>query len=124
MAALGAVFQGRTESRLGDLLANGPPALQGHAGELASAVASGNADAAIAAAPPEAQAFLADAAREACLSGLNEIFLFGGVTALVGAALALLLIRARDLHLDSHEEGTSWPEPDAGDPGEQPALAA
>jgi hypothetical protein len=80
IAALGAVFQGRTESRLGDLLANGPPALQGHAGELAPAVASGNADAAIAAAPPEAQAFLADAAREAFLSGLNEIFVIGGVT--------------------------------------------
>jgi hypothetical protein len=86
IAALGAVFQGRTESRLGDLLANGPPALQGHAGELAPAVASGNADAAIAAAPPEAQAFLADAAREAFLSGLNEIFMIGGVTALVGVS--------------------------------------
>ena len=35
IAALGAVFQGRTEPELGDLLANGPPALQGQAGELA-----------------------------------------------------------------------------------------
>ena len=86
IAALGAVFQGRVESKLGDLLASGPPALQGQAGELAPAVSSGNADAAIAAAPPEAQAFLADAAREAFLSGLNEIFLIAGVTALVGAS--------------------------------------
>ena len=52
IAALGAVFQGRIESKLGDLLASGPPALQGQAGELAPAVSSGNADAAIAAAPP------------------------------------------------------------------------
>ena len=89
IAALGAVFQGRVESKLGDLLANGPPALQGQAGELAPAVSSGNADAAIAAAPPEAQAFLADAAREAFLSGLNAIFLIAGVTALVGGALSL-----------------------------------
>jgi EmrB/QacA subfamily drug resistance transporter len=122
IAALGAVFQGQTESRLGDLLANGPPALQGQAGELAPAVASGNADAAIAAAPPEAQAFLADAAREAFLSGLNEIFLIAGVTALVGAALSLVLIRARDLHLETHEDSAISPEPAAGE--EQPAVAA
>jgi len=122
IAALGAVFQGRVESKLGELLASGPPALQGQAGELAPAVSSGNAEAAIAAAPPEAQAFLADAAREAFLSGLNEIFLIAGVTALIGAALSLLLIRARDLHLDAHEESAISPEPAAGD--EQPALAA
>jgi EmrB/QacA subfamily drug resistance transporter len=124
IAALGAVFQGRIESKLGDLLATGPPALQGQAGELAPAVSSGNAEAAIAAAPPEAQAFLADAAREAFLSGLNEIFLIGGVTALIGAALSLALIRARDLHLDSGEESASRPERNADEPDEEPALAA
>jgi hypothetical protein len=96
--------------------------LQGQAGELAPAISSGNAEGAIAAAPPEAQAFLADAAREAFLSGLNEIFVIGGVTALVGAAISLALIRARDLHLDAHEESAVVPEPPAGD--EQPALAA
>ena len=122
IAALGAVFQGRVESKLGDLLATGPPALQGQAGELAPAVSSGNAEAAIAAAPPEAQPFLADAAREAFLSGLNGIFLIAGVTALVGGALSLVLIRARDLHLDAHEESTISPEPAASE--EQPALAA
>jgi EmrB/QacA subfamily drug resistance transporter len=124
IAALGAVFQGRIESELGDLLANGPPALQGQAGELAPAFSSGNAEAAIAAAPPEAQAFLADAAREAFLSGLNGIFVIAGVTALVGAALSLVLIRARDLHLDSHEESPSSYRPEADEPEDQPALAA
>jgi EmrB/QacA subfamily drug resistance transporter len=124
IAALGAVFQGRIESKLGDLLASGPPGLQGQAGELAPAVSSGNAETAIAAAPPEAQTFLADAAREAFLSGLNVIFLIARVAALIGGALSLALIRGRDLHLDAQEESASWPEPDAGDPGEQPALAA
>jgi EmrB/QacA subfamily drug resistance transporter len=124
IAALGAVFQGRIESKLGDLLASGPPGLQGQAGELAPAVSSGNAETAIAAAPPEAQTFLADAAREAFLSGLNVIFLIAGVAALIGGALSLALIRGRDLNLDAQEESASWPEPDAGDPGEQPALAA
>jgi len=123
IAALGAVFQGRIESRLGDLLANGPPAYQGQAGELAPAVSSGNTEAAVAAAPPQAQAFLAHAAREAFLSGLNEIFLIAGVTALIGAALSLLLIRARDLQLDAHEESASRLE-DTDESAEQPALAA
>jgi Major Facilitator Superfamily len=122
IAALGAVFQGRVESKLGDLLASGPPALQGQAGELAPAVSSGNADAAIAAAPPQAQAFLADAAREAFLSGLNAIFLIAAVTALIGAALSLALIRARDLNVEAHEDSAIVPEPAAGE--EQPALAA
>jgi hypothetical protein len=124
VAGLGAIFQGRVESKLGHLLASGPPAVDGHAAELAPAVSSGNAEAAIAGAPPEAQAFLANAAREAFLSGLNEIFLIGGVTALIGAALSLALIRARDLQVESDEESSSWTEPDADSPGEQPALAA
>jgi hypothetical protein len=120
VAALGAVFQGRVESKLGDLLASGPPALQGHAGELAPAISSGNTDAAVAAAPPEAQAFLADAARQAFISGLNELFLIGGITALVGAVLSLVLIRARDLQLDRDEET----EKPGAETAEQPALAA
>jgi len=124
IAALGAVFQERIESKLGDLLANGPPALQGQAGELAPAVSSGNADAAIATAPPEAQAFLTDAAREAFLSGLNLIFVIGAVTALIGAALSFVLIRGRDLQLDSHEESSSSYRQEADEPEEQPALAA
>jgi hypothetical protein len=122
IAALGVVFQERVESKLGDLLATGPPTLQGQAGELAPAVSSGNAEAAIAQAPPEAQAFLADAAREAFLSGLNGILLIGGVAALIGAVLSLGLIRGRDLHLDAHEESSIVPLPDTDD--EQPALAA
>jgi EmrB/QacA subfamily drug resistance transporter len=124
IAALGAVFQQRIESRLGELLASGPPALQGQAGELAPAVSSGNAQAAIAATPPQAQTFLADAAREAFLSGLNLIFVIAGVAALIGAALSLALIRARDLHLDAPEENAIVPEPDTDELTEQPALAA
>jgi EmrB/QacA subfamily drug resistance transporter len=124
VAGLGAVFQGRIESKLGQLLASGPPALQGHAAELAPVVSSGNARAAIAAAPPEAQAFLAHASREAFLSGLNLIFLIAGIAALVGAALSLALIRARDLNLDSYEEDSGGREPGTDEIAEQPALAA
>ena len=122
VAALGALFQSRVESRLGELLAGGPPALQGHAGDLAPAVASGNADAAVASAPPQAQAFLMGAAHEAFLSGLNELFLIAGITALAGAVLSLVLIRARDLQPGMVEDAASRAEPDAGET--QPALAA
>jgi hypothetical protein len=82
----------------GQLLANGPAALHGNATEPGSAVSAGNAKAAIAAAPPETRGFLGDAAQQAFVSGLNEIFVIAGVAALIGAALSLLLIRTRDLH--------------------------
>ncbi len=123
IAALGAVFQARIESKFGQLLANGPATLHGQANELASAVSSGNAKTAIAAAPPEARGFLGDAAQQAFVSGLNEIFVIAGVTALVGAALSLVLIRARDLHV-AEEQDMGLPEPDAGELAEEPPLAA
>jgi EmrB/QacA subfamily drug resistance transporter len=123
IAALGAVFQARIESKFGQLLANGPATLHGHASELASAVSSGNAKTAIAAEPPGARGFLGDAAQQAFVSGLNEIFVIAGVTALVGAALSLVLIRARDLHV-AEEQDTGLPEPDAGELAEEPPLAA
>jgi EmrB/QacA subfamily drug resistance transporter len=123
IAALGAVFQARIESKFGQLLANGPATLHGQANELASAVSSGNAKTAIAAAPPGARGFLGDAAQQAFVSGLNEIFVIAGVTALVGAALSLVLIRARDLHV-AEEQDMGLPEPDAGELAEEPPLAA
>jgi EmrB/QacA subfamily drug resistance transporter len=124
IAAFGAIFQERIETKLGDLLASGPPDLQGQAGELAPALSSGNAEAAIAAAPQEAQAFLAEAAREAFVSGLNLIFVIAGVAALIGAAFSLALIRARDLHPDAYEENAPSPQPGTDETDEQPALAA
>jgi hypothetical protein len=123
VAALGTVFQERIESKLGTLLAAGPPPLQGRAGELAPAVSSGNAEAAIASAPPEAQTFLADAARDAFVSGLNLIFLIGAVAALIGTVLSLVLIRARDLHPEASEDAATTPE-SGGEPDEQLVLAA
>ena len=67
-------------------------------------------------------AFLADAAREAFLSGLNAILVIAATAAFIGAALSLALNGSQDLHLDLHEEKAVAQEPDAGE--EQPALAA
>jgi hypothetical protein len=97
--------------------------IQGHAHTIATAVSSGNGKATIAAVPPDTRAFLADAGRQAFVSGLNEIFVIAGVTALVGAALSLLLIRARDLH-DAETHAIRVPGPNAGQLADQAALAA
>ena len=121
IAALGAVFQGRVESKLGDLLASGPPALQGQAGELAPAVSSGTPRRRSRRHRPRRRRSWPMRPRGVPLRterDLPDCRSHG----LVGATLSLLLIRARDLHLDAHEESTISPEPAAGD--EQPALAA
>ncbi len=74
-AALGAIFQSRVESKLGELLPNAPPA-------FGEAVSSGAAQNAIPSLPPQLQAQAADAANQAFVSGLNEILLVGAATAL------------------------------------------
>jgi predicted MFS family arabinose efflux permease len=118
IAALGAVFQGRVESKLGDLLANGPPALQGQAGDSAPAVSSGNADAAIGGAGGAGLLAMLPGRRSS--PGLNGIFLIAGVTALVGAP-SRSSSSEPETSISAHEETIS-PEPAAVD--EQPALAA
>ena len=110
VAGLGALFQSRVESKLGDLLASGPASLQGHAHGIASAVSSGNAKAAVATAPPGARGFVAHAGRQAFVSGLNEILLIAGVTALIGAVLSLVLVRARDLRLVAQADSADRPD--------------
>ena len=89
-AALGAIFQSRVESKLGELLPNAPPT-------FSDAVSSGAAQNAIPSLPPQLQAQAADAANQAFVSGLNEILLFGAATALIGGIASWLLVRSRDL---------------------------
>jgi EmrB/QacA subfamily drug resistance transporter len=89
VAALGAIFQSRVESRLADLL---PHAHAGF-GEL---VASGGSRAAAAAVPPAERAKVAHAADVAFVSGFNEIILIAAIVSFVGAALGFLLVRSGD----------------------------
>jgi EmrB/QacA subfamily drug resistance transporter len=124
IAALGAVFQSRVESKLGDLLAHGPAALHGQTHGITVAVSSGNAEAAIASAPPESRAFVGHVARQAFVSGLNEIFVIAGVTALAGAVLSLALIRARDIYGADHEASASSLHSIGTDTTEEAAIAA
>jgi hypothetical protein len=95
IAALGAVFQARVEDGVSEGLTGGPGA--GLAGPLSEAVASGAGRQAVAAAPPALQDRLSDVTTQAFVAGLNDILLIGAVVALVGAVLAVVLVRSKDL---------------------------
>jgi EmrB/QacA subfamily drug resistance transporter len=89
VAALGAVFQSRIESKLAATL---PHAKAG----LADVVASGGSQAAARVVPPGARAQVAHASAQAFTSALNEIMLVGAVIAFVGAILGFGLTRSSD----------------------------
>ncbi len=93
-AALGAIFQTRIESKLGELLPQAPPAALDRFSE---AVSSGAAQDALVAVPAPFRDQAANAADQAFIGALNEILLVGAAIAIVGGIAAWLLIRARDL---------------------------
>jgi EmrB/QacA subfamily drug resistance transporter len=82
VAALGAIFQDRIASKLAEVRPNVPAG-------AAESVAAGDIHA--------VGSGLANAARAAFISGLNEILLVGAATLLVGAVASFVLIRGRDL---------------------------
>jgi EmrB/QacA subfamily drug resistance transporter len=89
VAALGAIFESRVDSKLAELLPHAPPGF----GEL---VASGGSRAAAAAVAPAERGHVAHAADVAFVSGFNEIILIAAIVSFVGAALGFLLVRSRD----------------------------
>jgi EmrB/QacA subfamily drug resistance transporter len=88
VAALGAIFQSRVDSKLSELLPHAPA----HLGEL---VASGGSKAAGEVTPPALRPAVERASDVAFVSGFNEIILIAGILSLVGAALGFLLVRSR-----------------------------
>jgi EmrB/QacA subfamily drug resistance transporter len=104
VAALGAIFQSRVDSKLTELLPNAPNGLD----EL---VASGGTKAATAAAPPGSRAEIAHASTVAFVSGFNEIIMIAAVTSFVGAALGFFLVRSKDFVQATSSEGEAAAEP-------------
>ncbi len=104
VAALGAIFQSRVDSRLSELLPNAPRGL----GEL---VSSGGSRAAVAVASPGTRAEVAHASKVAFVSGFNEIILIAAVLSFVGAALGLALVRASDFVQSAPDAEVSEPVP-------------
>jgi EmrB/QacA subfamily drug resistance transporter len=89
VASLGAVFQGRVDSKLSELLPHAPAG-------LAEAVSSGGSRAAAAAAPPGQRVEIVHAAKVAFVSSFNDILLIGAILCFAGATLGFLLVRTSD----------------------------
>jgi EmrB/QacA subfamily drug resistance transporter len=94
IAVLGAVFESVISNRLAPRLAGTPVA--GHVGQLAHAVAAGGTQEVLHSVPPALRPQATQAVHVAFVAAMNDILLVGGVIALAGAALALVLIRGRD----------------------------
>jgi EmrB/QacA subfamily drug resistance transporter len=113
IAVLGAIFESGLATKLGPGLAGTPAA--GHATEISHAVAAGGASQVIAAVPADERARATAAIHGAYASTMNEILLVGAIIALVGAVLALALVRRRDFVTPGVPEGD--PEPAAAAAG-------
>jgi EmrB/QacA subfamily drug resistance transporter len=97
IAVWGAIFVGRGADKVSELAA-GTAAAQGDAPHgLVEAASSGSLDQAVAALPPQAQQTAVDAAREGVLAGLNDVLTLGALLSFAGAALALWLVREREI---------------------------
>src|SRR3954453_20724882 len=100
IAGLGAIFQTRIEDKLVSALHGTPGAA--HAHEIAQGVAAGGFDKVLSSVPAQFRGTVSGAAREAFVSGLNELFLVGAGVAIAGALLAAVLVRQRDFVATGH----------------------
>jgi hypothetical protein len=90
VAGLGAVFQGRVDAKLGELLPGAPDG-------VGEAVASGGSRAvAELQLPPEIHVKATHAADAAFVSAFNEIILIAAIGSFLGAALGFWLVRSKD----------------------------
>jgi EmrB/QacA subfamily drug resistance transporter len=103
IAAWGAIFLGRGAEKVEQLAAGTPAATGERPRQLVEAVSSGNLDTALASVPPGSRQGVADAARDGFLSGLNEVFMLGGILAFAAALFALWLVRERDIEREPVE---------------------
>jgi hypothetical protein len=94
IAVLGSIFQTSIRNALAPKLAATPAA--GHVSALARAVAAGGAQPVVHAVPAAHRAQAAVAVRASFTSAMNDILLVAALVALVGAALALVLVRGSD----------------------------
>jgi EmrB/QacA subfamily drug resistance transporter len=113
IAVWGAIFVGRGADKVEELAAGTPAATGERPRQLVEAASSGNLDQALASVPPGARQAASNAAREGFLTGLNDVLMLGALVSLAGAALALWLVRERDIEREPEEalEAQALPEP-------------
>jgi len=96
-AVWGAVFLARGASTAASHLAGTPAAINGRPRQLIEAFSGGGFASALHAVPAYARGSIINATQQGFLSGLNAILVIGGVTTLVAAALALWLVREKEI---------------------------
>jgi EmrB/QacA subfamily drug resistance transporter len=103
VAVWGAIFVGQGAAKVSELTAGTPTANGDTPRHLVEAASSGSLQQAMAAVPQQAQPAVGHAAREGFLAGFNDVLILGGLVCFAGAALALWLVRERDIERDSVE---------------------
>jgi EmrB/QacA subfamily drug resistance transporter len=103
IAAWGALFLSSGSSEVSQLAAGTPEATGDRPRLLVEAASSGNLDQAAAAVPAVSRGQVTGAASEGFLTGLNDILLYGGLIALAGAVVALVLVREREIEREPLE---------------------
>jgi EmrB/QacA subfamily drug resistance transporter len=93
IAAWGALFAARGANKAASLT----PAARGRGRELVEAVSAGRIHDAVGSLPTGVANTLVHAARAGFVSGLNEVLIFGGGLALLGAIVAVLLVREGEI---------------------------
>jgi EmrB/QacA subfamily drug resistance transporter len=112
IAVWGAIFVGRGADKAAEVAAGTPAASGDRPRELVEAASSGNLEQVLASVPPQSQDLVANAANQGFLAGLNDVLMLGALLSFAGAALALWLVREREIEREPVEpEGE--PKPDA-----------
>ncbi len=104
IATWGALFLGRGAAKVSELAAGTPAADGDRPRQLIEAASSGNLGQALNAVPEGARATVAHATREGFLAGMNEVLLLGALLSLLGAGLALLLVREHEIERESVDD--------------------
>ena len=97
------MFVGQGAAKVSELTAGTSTASGDHPRQLVEAASSGSLHQALASVPQQAQPAIEHAAREGFLAGVNDVLALGGLVCIAGAALALWLVRERDIEREPVE---------------------
>jgi EmrB/QacA subfamily drug resistance transporter len=103
VAVWGAIFVGQGADKVRELTAGGAVASGDHPRQLVEAASSGSLHHAVAGFPPGARHVVANAAGEGFLAGFNDVLQLGALICFAGAAIALWLVREREIEREPIE---------------------